>query len=490
MIEHISEQTLEKIFLTPEEITEQEKSAIEAHIEECAYCREHHLKLKEFYTSLQENLESPPIERDRAFAERLLARKRLLLPTSALAKKAEEAIDAYAEIIEPYYRPLAQRIIRYIQIHPIRVASATSFAGAAIVLALLTFKPVKDTNPAYARAKDEFLVVYNAQGDELWRKHIGIEYDQYVLRNPAMGEPHEQSDYLATTDVDGDGTREVLGIFGYRTQWSLKNAVICYNADSSVKWIYPIHRDMTFGIERYSDQYHTRQLFVEDFNNDGRDEIIVSANHTVYYPSVILALNGSDRKLIGEYWWAGVPRYMALHDLDGDGSKELFVPGENNSYNQACLAILDPRELRGHSPATIPYTPVGVPEGNERAYILFPQSDIQSMGKRKRNIASHCKLSSDSLLMVGVSEYWTEKEHVPLLYYFNSRLECTRVDASDPFLMLHRRLEAEGKLTRKVDTRYLEELRRSVLYWDGEKFVNTPTMNKKYAKLFLSPYTP
>ena len=48
--------------------------------------------------------------------------------------------------------------------------------------------------------------------------------------------------------------------------------------------------------------------------------------------------------------------------------------------------------------------------------------------------------------------------------------------------MLHQKLEAEGKLTKKLDKQYYEDLRKRVLYLDGEKFVKEPTMNKNYLK--------
>ena len=48
--------------------------------------------------------------------------------------------------------------------------------------------------------------------------------------------------------------------------------------------------------------------------------------------------------------------------------------------------------------------------------------------------------------------------------------------------MLHQKLEAEGKLTKKLDKQYYEDLRKNVLYWDGEKFVIEPTLNQNYLK--------
>ena len=59
-------------------------------------------------------------------------------------------------------------------------------------------------------------------------------------------------------------------------------------------------------------------------------------------------------------------------------------------------------------------------------------------------------------------------------------MKCIKVLPDDEFMQFHRRMEAEGKLKNKVDERYVEELRQRVQYWDGEKFVHEPTMNKRY----------
>jgi len=153
---HVAEQILEKLYLAPEELGEQEKKTIELHLQECALCREQAEKLKAFYKNLQDNLQAEPTERDRAFAERVLAKKRLALPQTRIERRASEALDAVVEIIEPYRRSLPQRVIRYVRIHPIKSSAGFSLAAALVVLAMLFVRPVKDTNPSYARAKDDF----------------------------------------------------------------------------------------------------------------------------------------------------------------------------------------------------------------------------------------------------------------------------------------------------------------------------------------------
>jgi hypothetical protein len=210
--------------------------------------------------------------------------------------------------------------------------------------------------------------------------------------------------------------------------------------------------------------------------------VIVAANHDQYYPTVVLRLNGSDGKLLGEYWHSGNFVQVGHADLDGDGIEELFFVGEDNGFDLAALLVLDPRKISGHSPAPPAYTPQNVPVGSEKFCILFPRNDLKPLATHKRNRARALQLSGDSALSVPVSEEVGPSREYSTIFHFNSSMQCTGVVGSDPFVTLHKKLEAEGKLTRKLDAAYYEELGRGVRYWDGEKFVSEPTMNKRYVE--------
>jgi hypothetical protein len=148
------------------------------------------------------------------------------------AEIARGAIDAYAEVIEPYRRPIIQRFVRYIRFHPLQFAGATSLAAALFVLAVLNLQTVvKDKNPAYTRAREEFLVVYNKEGQELWRKHIGVHYDQNYLSSRLQRDPEN---YLATADVDGDRRNEVIAVFGFLGTAD-RRSIFCYDHDGATR---------------------------------------------------------------------------------------------------------------------------------------------------------------------------------------------------------------------------------------------------------------
>lgn len=482
MNDHITEQTLEIFFLAPQELPVEDRKNLESHLAECALCREHAQKLEAFYRELQETLQTSPSEEDVLLARRLSGRPRLALGEGkpALTPRPDNAMDFYRGFIEPYRPPLLQRYIHYARTYPLGFTAANLLAAALLALFFVWVKPGKDTNLAYARAKEEFLVVYNRNGEELWKKHIGPDYDQEIFRASEFG--YDPEDYLKTIDVDGDGKQEIIAIFGMGLTFPMKNTLVCYNDDGTERWKYGFHRQMTFGENPFSDDYHFLLMMVGDFDKNGAPDVVAVAQHDNYYPTAILRLNASDGTLLQEYWVSGNLLDIVRRDIDGDGIEELFFAGQNNGYDAAALLVLDPRYMSGHAPAPLSGTPLNIPEGREKYYILFSRSDLEKIADQKRNVARHLTFTNDGLLQIGVYEN-IAKRWYPLLYYFNTKMECVKVDGEDAFVTLHRKMEAEGKLTRKLDEQYYEELRQGVRYWDGEAFVKVATMNKKYQEI-------
>src|SRR5262245_25507360 len=137
--DHIRAEVLDRFHAAPEELSSTEIAAIESHLEVCALCREHSLRLKEFYAGIRDGLNSPPSERDRALASKAIARKRLALPFRALERGSaqQEMLEAYSEIVESRGGPLVHRFTRYIRFHPIQFAGATALVAAALVYFLM-----------------------------------------------------------------------------------------------------------------------------------------------------------------------------------------------------------------------------------------------------------------------------------------------------------------------------------------------------------------
>ena len=486
MANHIAEQIFDTLFLTPDELGEEEKKNIDQHLDECKLCNEHYQVLKAFYLDLDKNLNSPPTERDRAFAEKLLAKKRLALPLRAIEKRKDDALDVYAEVIEPYYRSLPQRVIRYIQIHPVRAAAGFSMAAALVAVALMTFKPTKDANPAYAQAKDGFLIVNNKHGDELWRKYIGANFT--MIAEPYLANHPERA--ISLQDVDGDETNELFCIFGWTgMSYPFNNLLVCYNADGTEKWKYEIHRNVKLGGVPYSDQYRFYHIEAGDFAHSGNVEIVAAARHDPWHPNVLLQLDGKTGKLVSEFWHPGMLREFEHKDLDHDGVDELVYAGQNNRLQHACLVVFDPRKIEGSAPAPEKYYPQGISAGTEKYYIIFPASDLKQFASDITNEVRELRITNDGMIEVVVLEP-TRPANGTLYYYFDSSLNCIRVRASDSFTAAHNQMEREGKLSSHLNDEYFEALRKGVLYWDSEKFVSEPTMNKHYMEAMRSQPLP
>jgi hypothetical protein len=458
-MKHIDEETLELYILESDDVADR-RAEIASHVKECAACAALLKEIEEYYTQVQDIHQ----ERARATSQALTVR--------SMAMK----VPTYTE-----FGPLSQirktwpaQAMLFVIRHPYTSVTSLAAVFVAALLFALQLTTIKDRNPAYARAKDEFLVAYNKQGQELWRKHVGSMYDAETLRG--SHDPHE---YIATIDVDGDGRQEVVGIFSYQLNWPNANAVMCYSADGTTRWSFAFHRNMTFGAETFSDEYHPLLIMAGDFDKDGKVEIVVTEEHMTYYPMAIVRLNGATGEVEGEYWHSGSLPHPQHKDFNGDGIEELYFPGENNGFNKASLLVLDPRRIRGHSPAPPEYTPANVPQGEEQFYALFPRNDFVPFSVHKRNKTAYILFEGGTTLTAWVRESVDDGES-GVLFQFDQSMTCQVVTGSDRFVTLHRKFEAEGKLTKKLDGPYYEELRQGVQYWDGEKFVNTPTMNTRY----------
>ena len=130
MTDHIDISRLESILLAPGSLGVEELARIRLHLESCALCRDNLELLQRMHQKLGMELNVPPSEADRQAAGGILPR--------GLARRTpeERIIEAYAEAVEPYKRPLAKRFIRFVNTHPYQSGGAFVAVLAAIVVVL------------------------------------------------------------------------------------------------------------------------------------------------------------------------------------------------------------------------------------------------------------------------------------------------------------------------------------------------------------------
>jgi hypothetical protein len=239
---------------------------------------------------------------------------------------------------------------------------------------------------------------------------------------------------------------------------------------------------MTFGGEAFTDNYRFLIMMVGDFDADGKQEVIAMVRHHPFWSSAVIRLDAVDGSLEGEYWHTGWIKTAKHFDVDGDGTEELFFAGENNALDAACLAILDPRRIVGHSPLNHEFVPDNLEAGTEKYYIIFPRTDLETLSNHPRNVAYELQVSGSASFHVGCQESFPEGGYA-VFYEFDSSFRVRKAILSDDFVAFHRQMEAEGRLHKKLDEEYTSDLLKAVRYWDGEKFVPEPTMNRKYRQI-------
>ncbi len=456
---HIDEKTLELYVLEADDVKDR-RAEIEIHLNQCPGCAALQREMAEYYSEVQK-----------------LSDERAKTSTQALTLRSMIVRRPYAGNGHLQHIPatLPARVVLFVLRHYVVSSMSALVLVMAAFLLFYPAKPITDTNPAYARANNEFLVAYNKEGTEVWRKHVGEGYDERAWGSDMS---------LAAADVDHDGKNEIIGVFGnygLAPNLFLDNAVMCFNTDGTPRWNFGFHCQMTFGQEKFTDRYRFVMLTVGDLERNGKCEIAAIARHDLNWPACVVLLDAKNGTLLHEYWHCGWFWSAVCKDLNGDGVGELIYTGENNSFDKSAILVLDPRQIDGRAPSTAQCTPQDSRPGLEKYYVLLPKSEIQGPFSHPRPHGQFLFVEGDGSLEAKSQEV-AEGVSYALIFYFDRTMKCTKVLASDSFMQLHRRLEAEGKTKTVADAHYFEKLRQGVLYWDGDKFVHEPTMNKRYVE--------
>ncbi len=478
---HIDEKNLELCVLESPLVQEQ-RAAIKQHLRTCLWCTALYKEMKSYYEQVDQ------LQREQA------QRASHALTVTQRALREREVGFGTPLPIQSADGGLPQRFVESFRRYPARWSVGFATMVAALVL-LIPRLWTGDSNPAYARPEKEFLVAYNKQGDELWRKYI---FKGFSMESPPQWIAEHEGRGLIVRDIDRDGKNEVTGIFGWAyspymgANNPFQNAVVCFEADGRERWRYDLHRNVTIGGVPYSDDYAFYQIVYEG-REDQAAEVVALASHRPWFPNVIVRLDARTGTLKSEYWHNGGLPYYTRKDLDGDGVEELLFGGQNNRLGHASLAVFDPRKIEGHGPAPAGFAPEGMSPGTEKYYLLFPGSDLKKYWADITNEISGVKIMEDGLIQVIVAEKvpFPVKMEGPapeggtLYFYFDSSMRCVRVRASDAFSGLHGRYRDRGLVTSELNEEYFENLRRGIRYWDGEKFVGEPVMNKRHREFVM-----
>jgi hypothetical protein len=352
-----------------------------------------------------------------------------------------------------------------------------------------------DKNPIIGEFTGESLLIKNKSGEIVDEISVGPATVQRAnstsYHNEVLG-----LYYVTFFDVDGDGINEVFWV-----QWSDEKTkqpgkICCKSVlEDTVRWSISLRRALDFPRkpDAKSDNFFPNQIAAGDFDGDGKGELFVNCTHD-FFPSLVMKLEAQTGKELGYYVHVGHLPSMKLVDLDHDGITEVLLCGVNNAFRKACLIVLDPRFISGHSPLAGDYVITGYPPGLEKAYILIPKTIVGDafLEESKNNSALAIFMQPASqnffLLIREITVFDPPlKDKLVVLYgYFGFDLRVQTFGTGDCYDLLAEKLFREGRISRMPDYAYFEEYKKTMMYWDGEGWQNEPVMNKRYLEAVKS----
>lgn len=485
---HITSERLELLSLSPAELGEEERTSIERHLGECAFCREEADEWRAYYDHLAARLASPPSEREERFVRRLLSSGNLVPSRRAHPERTiDRALDAYVEILGSPETSLSQRVARYVVRHPAKVVGGFGLAAAIVASLLFIRSASRDINPTSAKVRNYLLSVYNKHGDVLWTEHVpGIPDDSGGVNLRLAG---DRNRLLAVEDVDGDGRNEVLFTGGVRDATPGRDTLYCYNADGAVRWRHGVSDRYRYDSIPYINYglWIIKDFFVLRRSPIEKPQVFALAYKTPSFVTRLVEVDANNGSALQTYDHIGGLDPNIVYDLDGDGKTEILLGGINNAYQRACLVVLDPAHIEGVSPTKRGYRPVDRRPATEKYYLLLPFTIAGQLisGTMYNNTSAIIPGKSTRGIIVATDEVLNgpKGSEGTVLYTFDSTMTTVSVTGGDNFTSLWNRLRKENKVQSPLDQSYWDRLRDSLLYWDGEEFQHLRTTNKHYKHL-------
>jgi hypothetical protein len=367
----------------------------------------------------------------------------------------------------------------------ILLAMGTLLIGVLLLIFIPRF--FYDRQPADFRIDHSRLIILNKSGKELWTYDTKLENlmdeklyrDRFQVKKTLSIEVAGSVDSfraqpsLIIRDIDGCGKNEVL--FAPQTTDDLKvGNLLCFNYRKKLLWEFRSGREIKFGQKIYPPAYAITGFLVDDLNNDGRNEITVISHCRHESPTQVTILDIHGQSM-GEYWNFGQFVDFDFSDLNGDGTKEILLGGQNNDYQQPVLVVLDSRPLSGGSPQSKSLQCEELPPGSEKYYVRLPLSELElinSPGIGAKEISIYPDRQIQAELCIS-----------SLIFNFNFDLEIGFITFSHRYQQLYKDALFQSKIKAPLDMEKLRlQLMKSILYFDGatKTWVNHPAMSNPW----------
>ncbi len=345
-----------------------------------------------------------------------------------------------------------------------------------VIIGKLVYGPL-DKNPVVADFAGNSMILKNSSGAILKEIQVGTDF---------VNRENEKSlhKYYLLVDIDEDGFNDVVYFKYVRNNENYRDSLYSFSViKNDFIWKQPVSMDLDFShrpdIE--DDTWTIRQLLNVNFGNE---KIFLSSYQSrLYFPGTINKHDLKTGQIIDSYVHPGRIMYMITEDINEDGSDEIIFLANNNDYWGAVLGILDIDKMNGTGPSTDLYKPKNLTSAKENGYVRFPRTVIaKTGGNQKGTTPRHVYYKSEKkIITVIIIDYLFKniidsEDNPQMVYRFDKELNLLSVGSSNSWDVLAREFYQEGKLSFEPGLEYLEAFKDSLEWWDGEKFVNYPTL--------------
>jgi hypothetical protein len=309
---------------------------------------------------------------------------------------------------------------------------------------------------------------------------------------------------VQVVDLDHDGKQEILFGTDYPNNADLNGWLFCFSESGELLWSFKLGGRYSENEHPYPPNYSVSQIVPSDLDNDGIDEVVALGTSVTWKPRqvVIIKADGNRIRHAGEYWHPGAITIFSAHeDFDKDGKREILLGGTCNDYKDAILIVLKESLLTGvESHRSIGATAIvlnGLPvrqtfEGMElppagAAYILRFPNPYGTREALKDSDGFMGTILWKWLAIAPQQEHielrtighifengrWTQLDTGAIVYDLNFNFDITGVHPDQPYRNYRGRLRGEGWLAKTLD----EEMQdvANVLYWNGKEWVTHAT---------------
>ncbi|GMU86886.1 MAG: hypothetical protein AMXMBFR48_21270 [Ignavibacteriales bacterium] len=254
-------------------------------------------------------------------------------------------------------------------------------AAASLVLtALLSFLFVFDfdDNPALVTSDGTMLHFKNKNGKILKSVYFPVAADAFI-------DPDVIGNIVRIMDVDNDHENEIIMLrlpLPNESEYSNENTLVCYNKKFEVLWEYTFKDSITAERETISINYTLRLVDTLWLNNSC--VIFCLADNRESFPGAVFAIWVKDGKRFEKtLWCSGHLDGVVLHDISGDGVRDIIGISPDNGLNSATFWALEVKEMDGYRPTRDDYILKYKDKSKFLFYFQFPKSDVDTLLNRR-----------------------------------------------------------------------------------------------------------